>query len=207
MCYGINLQFFVKTKLQYALWKPFFNCCCWNECCQGSITEEPVVHICPYTLDCCAAVASCSALLIVMTFFSSQRLGVTCWWGTALWWRTSHLARLSGRPPSPPAGCPCHSLTDRYKVTTVCSEVLNSPLSLSCPGTKPDCLTLSTCLFVSSLNYSTSRFLCTPGVIENMWLKKGRDVHHWTWLHPTGATVKWSLWKMISACGILIMKT
>lgn len=32
--------------------------------------------------------------------------------------------------------------------------------------------------------------LCTLKVIENMWLKKGRDLHQWTWLHPTGATVR-----------------
>lgn len=111
----------------------------------------PVLHIHPDTVDCRAAAAL--LLLLLCEVFETQRVGVTCWWGGC---PVGGGPLTSGRPPCPPAGCPCHRLTDGYKVTTVCSEVLTSPLSLSCPRTKPDCPSLSTCCFVSLLNYRTS---------------------------------------------------
>lgn len=181
------------TKLS-SLLNPF----CWNQCCPGcfcSITEGSIGPSLHTWLLCCSSHLLCP--LIVIKFLKGRGSESPAVWGTILWSQTSHLSRLSTCPLCPLAGCLCHSLTDRYKVTSVCSGLLNSPLSLSCPRTMPDCPTRLTCLFVSLLNYGTSWFLCTPAVIENMWLKKGKDVHHWMWLHPKGVPVKWSLWKMI----------
>lgn len=39
-------------------------------------------------------------------------------------------------------------------------------------------LDLPLCAFIE---LQRKLLLCTPRVIENMWLKKGRDVHQWTW--------------------------
>lgn len=77
---------------------------------------------------------------------------------------------LEGSPP----GYWCHSLTDRYKVTTMCSEVLNLPLSLSCPSTMPRLshpLDPPLCVLIESRHKLEP---CTLAVIENMWLKKKR---------------------------------
>lgn len=42
----------------------------------------PVLHIHPDTVDCRAAAAL--LLLLLCEVFETQRVGVTCWWGTAL---------------------------------------------------------------------------------------------------------------------------
>lgn len=144
----------VKIKVKHVSRHIFVYSCCW-------------VHPVPTVSSC-----FCSTFFFFYQgslWDSSAAGGLPCGQGPL----TSFASRYVP-PPSIPAGGWCRSLTDRYKVATMSSEVLISPLSLSCPGQwrSPPSARL-TCLFVSLLNYRVKYLVsCTAEVIANVIFKK-----------------------------------
>lgn len=85
------------------------------------------------------AVASCCVPLCYVTFLKGSERESPAG-GGGLPRGRGPLTSLASQsvPQVPPAGCPCHSLTDRYKVTAVCSEVpCHSAVPGQCPTVPP----------------------------------------------------------------------